>query len=96
MFTISYLAVNLWRPSNRRKAAVLGVLLHVGIVTMLRDETVPLIAFAMTCLGLYWLFLSRPDLGVVGVRKSVNSGPVRRQSTKADYAVHHRVRKDLE
>lgn len=79
-----YLAVGLWIPSTRRKAAVLGVLLHLGIVTMLGDETVPLIAFAMTCLGLYWLFLSRPDLAVARARSSATLSPSKHQLSRAD------------
>lgn len=59
-----YLAIGLWSPVMRRRAAVVGVLLHTSIVMMMRDETVPLLAFAVTCLSLYWLFLSRPDMGV--------------------------------
>ncbi|WP_158041278.1 HTTM domain-containing protein [Kocuria sp. CNJ-770] len=58
-----YLAVGLWVRSTRVKAAVLGFALHLGIVVLMREETVPLIAFAVTCLGLYWLFLSRPTIG---------------------------------
>lgn len=57
-----YLAFGLWARSTRVKAVILGVALHLGIVTLMRDETVPLIAFAVTCLGLYWLFLSRPEI----------------------------------
>lgn len=65
-----YLAFGLWAPSTRRRAALLGVLLHTGIVTMMRDETVPLIAFAVTCVGLYWLFLSRPDFDIDPAREA--------------------------
>lgn len=87
-----YLAVGLWNPSTRRKAAVLGVLLHVGIVTMLRDETVPLIAFALTCVGLYWLFLSRPNLGVVRPWSAGISAPKKLQFSKTHHVAHGPVR----
>lgn len=66
-----YIAFGLWRPTMRRRAALLGVLLHVGIVTFMRDETVPLIAFTLTCLPIYWLFLSRPTMGVEGEEAAV-------------------------
>lgn len=88
-----YLAVGLWRPSSRRKAALLGVLLHMGIVTMLKDETVPLIAFAITCLGLYWLFLSRPDLGWLPDRSRSTLSWSEQSSSKGNYAVPHPRRK---
>lgn len=58
-----FLAFALWGRSTRQKAAVLGIALHLGIVVLMREETIPLIAFAVTCLGLYWLFLSRPAIG---------------------------------
>ncbi|PLC12164.1 hypothetical protein AUQ48_07835 [Kocuria flava] len=74
-----YLAFGLWLPSTRRKAVVLGVLLHTGIVTMLEEETVPLIAFAVTCLSLYWLFLSRPGLRFVDRR---DGGEGRRRTAR--------------
>ncbi len=88
-----YLAVGLWWPSSRRKAALLGVLLHMGIVTMLKDETVPLIAFAITCLGLYWLFLSRPDLGWLRDRSRSTLSSSKQSSSEGNYAVPHSRRK---
>lgn len=55
------LAFALWFPSTRRFAIVLGILLHVSIVGLLADQTVPLFSFAVTCLSLYGLFLVRPS-----------------------------------
>ena len=73
--------------------ALLGVLLHMGIVTMLKDETVPLIAFAITCLGLYWLFLSRPDLGWLRDRSRSTLSSSKQSSSEGNYAVPHSRRK---
>jgi hypothetical protein len=63
------LAVGLWRRSTRREAAVLGVLLHLSIVTLMKEQTLPLIAFALTCLAVYGLFLRRPSLPPFRLRK---------------------------
>ncbi|MHA7263312.1 HTTM domain-containing protein [Arthrobacter sp. TMN-37] len=56
------LAVGLWRRSTRREAAVLGTLLHLSILVLMKEQTLPLIAFALTCLSLYGLFFHRPPL----------------------------------
>ena len=54
-----FLAVGLWLPRTRRVACLLGVTLHVSIVAMMNDQTVPLLSFAITCVSLYGLFLVR-------------------------------------
>ncbi|CCG02928.1 HTTM domain-containing protein [Blastococcus saxobsidens] len=59
-----FLAFALWRRSTARAAAALGVLLHLSIVVLLEDQTLPLAAFALTCLCLYGLFLHRPEIPV--------------------------------
>lgn len=69
------LAVGLWVPRVRVLSAVVGVCLHLSILTMLTDNplvAVQLTAFAVACVPLYLLFLTRPSLratepGAVGV-----------------------------
>lgn len=56
-----FLAVGLWMRRTRTVAFVLGGALHLSIVTMMSDQNVPLVSFALTCLSLYPLFLVRPD-----------------------------------
>lgn len=60
------LAIGLWVPRVRVLAVVVGVSLHLGIVTMLADSTVQLTAFALACVPLYPLFLTRPGLRRAG------------------------------
>jgi hypothetical protein len=55
------LTVGLWFPSSRRLAALLGLGLHLSIVVLMTGETAALIAFAITCVSLYPLFLHRPS-----------------------------------
>ncbi|MGY1828778.1 MULTISPECIES: HTTM domain-containing protein [unclassified Blastococcus] len=59
-----FLAFGLWHRSTVRAAATFGVALHISIVVLLEDQTVPLTAFGLTCLCLYGLFLHRPDVMV--------------------------------
>jgi hypothetical protein len=59
-----FLAVALWSRRVRKIAVALGVALHLSIVIALADQTLPLIAFAVSCLSLYPLFLSGPDTRV--------------------------------
>lgn len=56
-----FLAVGLWLPRTRWLAAAVGLSLHASIVFTL-DDPVPLIAFALACVPLYALFLSRPQV----------------------------------
>ncbi|WP_427383565.1 HTTM domain-containing protein [Janibacter sp. G56] len=55
------LALALWHPRTRRWAVLVGILLHLSIVTMLRDPFA-LVAFALACVPLYPLFLTRPSV----------------------------------
>ena len=57
-----FLAFGLWARPTVRAAVGTGVFLHTSIVLLIEDQTVPLIAFSLTCLSLYWLFLARPRL----------------------------------
>lgn len=59
VLTEVFLAIGLWMRRVRWLAAGVGVLLHLSIVTMLRDPVV-LVAFALACVPLYALFLARP------------------------------------
>lgn len=54
-----FLAFALWSRRWRRPAALLGVLLHVSILVGL-PYTWDLVAFALTCVPVYLLFLTRP------------------------------------
>jgi hypothetical protein len=56
------IGIGLWFRASRRVAALFGVALHLSIVVLMNNETLPLIAFAITCVSLYPLFLARPDL----------------------------------
>ena len=60
-----FLAFGLWGRRTVRAAVGTGVLLHTSIVLLIEDQTVPLIAFSLTCLSLYWLFLARPHLSAL-------------------------------
>ena len=64
------LAIGLWLPRVRALAALMGLGLHASIVLMLREPVV-LVTFALACLAIYPLFLSRPR--PVGVVRSVRS-----------------------
>lgn len=56
------LAVGLWIPATRLLSALAGICLHISIVTMLSDQSIQLIAFALACISLYPLFFVRPAL----------------------------------
>ncbi len=55
------LGVALWLRQTRRIAVVVGVMLHVSIVALL-GEGIVLAAFALLCVGLYPMVLSRPTI----------------------------------
>lgn len=55
----TFIAVGLWIRAARRVALLLGVLLHLGIVAMLRFP-IPLVAFALVCISVYPLYVTRP------------------------------------
>lgn len=54
------LAFGLWLQSVRRFAVVLGLILHGSILVLMKDQTMPLFAFGLTCVCLYGLFIFRP------------------------------------
>ncbi|WP_309106742.1 hypothetical protein [Arthrobacter sp.] len=54
------LALGLWFRPSRRVAIGLGLLLHGSIVVLMKEQTLPLIAFAISCVSLYGLFIYRP------------------------------------
>lgn len=76
-----FLAVGLWFARTRRLAVAAGVALHVCIVLMIGQETPALVAFSLTCLGVYPLFCVRAqdeDLEADGVAGAAGSRPVPR------------------
>ena len=54
------LAVYLWSPRHRRRVALLGICLHIGMVALLYRMRLDLAVFAMVMWGLYILFLPHP------------------------------------
>jgi hypothetical protein len=64
VLTEFFLAVGLWWRRTRVIAAVVGVALHVSIVAGMAEQTVPLTAFALACLPVYGLFLTRPSFSL--------------------------------
>lgn len=56
------IAVGLWFHGSRRVAVLLGLGLHLSIVVLMNHDTLALLAFALTCVSLYPLFLFRPRL----------------------------------
>jgi len=56
------IGIGLWFRSTRRVAVVFGLGLHFSIVILMNNETFALIAFAITCVSLYPLFIFRPNL----------------------------------
>lgn len=65
VITEGFLAVALWLQSARRCAVAVGILLHVSIVTLLSGNNLWLVAFALTTMSTYPLFLSRPSTWVM-------------------------------
>lgn len=51
------LAIYLWSPRHRLAAALLGVLLHIGMVALIYRMRLDLTVFALVMWGLYLLFL---------------------------------------
>jgi hypothetical protein len=64
ILTELFLAVGLWWRRTRMIAAVVGVALHVSIVVGMAEQTVPLTAFALACVPVYGLFLTRPSFSL--------------------------------
>ncbi|GAA1769975.1 HTTM domain-containing protein [Agromyces humatus] len=54
------IGIGLWFRASRRVAVVFGLGLHLSIITLMNNETFALIAFAITCVSLYPLFIARP------------------------------------
>lgn len=57
-----FLAYGFWFRRVRHLAMIAGLLLHGSIVLLMRDQTLPLIAFALACLSVYGLFIFRPAI----------------------------------
>ena len=57
-----FLAFGLWFRSTRYAAAAAGLALHVSIVVLMADDNLVLFAFALACVPIYGLFLTRPSL----------------------------------
>jgi hypothetical protein len=64
VLTELFLAVGLWLRQTRVIAAAVGVALHVSIVVGMAEQTVPLTAFALACVPVYSLFLTRPSFSL--------------------------------
>lgn len=74
VLTEVFLAVALWFRRARRYAVVVGLLLHLSIVILLSEENLWLVAFALTTMSTYPLFLSRPTRGLSRTGSSVFRG----------------------
>jgi hypothetical protein len=64
ILTEFFLAFALWWRRTRLIAAAVGVALHVSIVAGMAEQTVPLTAFALACVPVYGLFLTRPSFSL--------------------------------
>lgn len=68
------LSIGLWVPRIRVMSVVVGVCLHLSILTMLTDNllvVVQLTAFTLACVPVYLLFLTRPSLRVPSAVEAV-------------------------
>ena len=63
---VAVLAVGLWVPRIRVLAVLAGLGLHLSIVLMLTHHTFQLVAFTLSCVSLYPLFLTRPRWEATG------------------------------
>lgn len=72
------IAIGLWFPASRRLAVALGLGLHLSIVILMNHDTLALVAFAIACMSLYPLFLTRPRLWGHGQRDDLIADPARR------------------
>ncbi|MEV1131950.1 HTTM domain-containing protein [Agromyces sp. NPDC049794] len=81
VFVELLIACGLWFPASRRIAVLLGLGLHLSIVTLMNHETFALLTFSLTCISLYPLFLFRPRLREA--RLATVSGPERSPATSA-------------
>lgn len=64
------LAIALWLPRLRPAAVVVGASLHLSIIIMLEAQTPWLVAFTLTTVATYPLFLTRPPLGTMTARQA--------------------------
>ncbi|MCD5344946.1 HTTM domain-containing protein [Agromyces sp. S2-1-8] len=64
------IGIGLWFRASRRVAVLFGLGLHLSIIVLMTGETLPLIAFAISCITLYPLFLFRPGVEMVSTRGS--------------------------
>lgn len=75
------LAVGLWVPRLRVISVVVGVCLHLSILVLISDgvfNLLQLIAFALACVPLYLLYLTRPSLrraGRTGIARATQEAP---------------------
>ena len=67
-----FLAVALWWARARVLAVCAGAMLHLSIVVGMKEQTVALAVFGLTCVCTYALFLTRPS-GVLGPAAPVDS-----------------------
>lgn len=63
-----FLAFGLWFQRTRLAAVCLGMGLHTSIMVMLAGQKWVLLGFAVTCLCIYPLFLSRPSMSLARSR----------------------------
>ncbi len=75
------IGIGLWFRASRLIAVVFGLGLHLSIVTLMNNETVALVAFAITCVSLYPLFIFRPALR--GPRTESHGRALRRDFNEA-------------
>ena len=73
-----FLAFGLWFRSTRYAAAAAGLALHVSIVVLMADDNLVLFAFAMACVPVYGLFLTRPSVRGLGLGRASQQAPSQR------------------
>ena len=78
VLTEFFLAFGLWFRSTRYAAAAAGLALHVSIVVLMADDNLVLFAFAMACVPVYGLFLTRPSMHGPGPSHASEHAPSRR------------------
>lgn len=71
-----FLAFGLWLRRTRKVAVALGLLLHLSIVAMMEDQTWALLSFALACVPLYGLFLTRRQANATTGQTPTTPAPV--------------------
>ena len=66
VLTEFFLAFGLWFRRTRYAAAAAGLALHLSIVMLMAEDNVVLFAFAVACVPIYGLFLTRPSMRALG------------------------------